>query len=886
MSLPPGHLLGAYRIIGHLGAGGMGDVYRATDTRLGRSVALKLLPDSFAAEPERVARFEREARTLASLNHPHIAQIYDVGGRVPGVSSAYIAMELVEGEDLSQRLTRGPLPLAEALKIARQIAQALDAAHEQAIVHRDLKPANIKLREDGTVKVLDFGLAKAMDNVTGIGATGLANSPTMVSSTPVINPGITSVGMILGTAAYMSPEQAKGLPVDKRADIWAFGVVLYEMVTGRPLFTGDTVQEIVAAVLRHDIDLTELPAKTPLPVRRALHQCLERDLRRRLRDMGDLRLEDDEATAPERTVAAPLWRRLAPWAAAATGILGTWLSLRPADTPAPEPTRTTIALPAGTRLPARNRSIALSPNAATLAVVLVDRATERSQLYLRPLDALEFQPLAGTAGATFPFWSPDGRTLGFFAEEQLRRFDVPGGPVRTIGPATEGRGAVWRADDQIIFAAARPPDLRTAGLFRVHAEGRSAPTPYGPDTPSTHNFHSPTLLPGPAGILVSQTSLGRDEVQSWNVIDEATGAATKVLEEASEVTFAAPGWLLYGLDSLLMAQPFDPSGREPSGKAEVLADRVSIDEPRAAANVTQAGGSIVYVQVPPPPLRLLTWYDLAGRALSTVGEPAPYESVFVSPDGTRAVVQMDGSQLWLVDLATGVRSPFHVGPGRRGENVAWSSDGRRVAFRDPSTGLAVVQRVDGTGPTVTLGTLDANAAWVPHSWTPDGQSVILHIYQGVRGFDLAVMAADGSSEPRRLIETPAQESQGSVSPDGRWLVYLSNESGTQQAYVTAFPHPGQRWPVTGAGATGTGWLSTSELFVVDLEGRVTSVSVQTPSGTPVFGTRRSLLGGAPQPGPGRLATGLNRFLFAPRAGSADAEPALVLLTHWPQAVGQ
>ena len=725
MPVPPGHTLGCYRIESQLGSGGMGEVYRATDTKLGRVVALKLLPASFASDPERLVRFQREARTLAALNHPHIAQVYDAGSDA-AASTAYIAMELVEGEDLSQRIARGPVPIAETLAIARQLVQALDAAHERGIVHRDLKPANIKLREDGTVKVLDFGLAKATDpNAAQAGSEDPASTaPTILANSPTtMSPATTSMGMILGTAGYMSPEQAKGRPVDKRADIWAFGVVLYEMLTGKALFAGETVTEVVAAVIREDISLDALPPDTPRSLRLALERCLERDPRKRLRDIGDLNLDEAGPTDP-RAVAkpTPLLLRIAPWLVAAAGIFGTWLLTRPADVAPPAPIRTSIDLPPGTNLPLRDRAIALSPDGRRLAIVLVDSTTQRSQLHIRSLDSGLFTPLEGTVGAIYPFWSPDGTSVGFFADRELRRFDYPNGPVRTITNATEGRGATWKADDSIVFVAATPPDFQKTGVYRVRADGRAPAESIGSEVAKEFTLHSPRFLPDGSGFFLSRRHVERKESPHWLVMDARTGATSRVIDAAaSEAQYAAPGWLLYVANELLMAQAFDPVTRTASGRAQAIADRVDTDALRATANMTQAAGTLIFHQTPPPPMRRLTWYDIDGRQIATVGEPAAYSEISVSPDGRRAVVTQSDLQLWMIDLESGTRSPFYAGPDRKGADIVWSPDGREVAFRELATHLIIVQQADNPSVSRKIGSVGVRSAWAPSAWTPDGK---------------------------------------------------------------------------------------------------------------------------------------------------------------------
>ena len=469
MALTPGTRLGVYEITAPLGEGGMGQVWRATDTTLGRQVAIKILPDMFAADPERLARFEREAKTLASLNHPHIAAIYGFE-KSPGMHA--LVMELVEGEDLSQRIARGAIPLDEALPIAKQIAEALEAAHEQGIIHRDLKPANIKVRADGTVKVLDFGLAKALDPAA-------ASTPAAMNSPTITSPAMTQAGMILGTAAYMAPEQARGKAVDRRADIWAFGAVLFEMITGKRAFGGDDVAETLANVINKEPAWDALLPAVPTHVRQTLRLCLKKSSRERVPDIGAVRLALDgafETTAPPAalTTAASSRGRLS-WIVATAAVVGmaamawpTLRYLRQTPTPAPPETRLEIATPATSDLV----SFAVSPDGRQ--IVFVASGDGASRLWVRPLDTTAAQPLAGTDGASYPFWSPDSRSIGFFADGQLKRLDLAGGAPQTLAPAQVARGGTWSADGVILSShpAAQGPSLVCPSRAATSSPGR------------------------------------------------------------------------------------------------------------------------------------------------------------------------------------------------------------------------------------------------------------------------------------------------------------------------------------------------------------------------------------------------------------------------------
>jgi hypothetical protein len=414
----------------------------------------------------------------------------------------------------------------------------------------------------------------------------------------------------------------------------------------------------------------------------------------------------------------------------------------------------------------------------------------------------------------------------------------------------------------------------------VPADGRAEPERIGTHAEDGYAVHAPSLLPDGSGFFVSVRRLDGSQ-RSWQLIDTRTGASSQVIERASELRFAPPGWLLYGADGLLLAQPFDISARSASGSPQAIADRVDLDVLRAAGNVSHAAGTLIYLQSPPPPMRLLSWHDVDGRTLSTIGSPAPYEDIWASPDGLRAIVALDDSQLWLVDLASGARAPFYAGPGRRGADVEWSPDGREVAFRELAGNLMVVQPIDGR-PSRTIGSNDTLSAWAPTSWTPDGRSIVLNLYEGLRGNNIAVVNADGSGTPRRIVATDAQEYLGRVSPDGRWLAYVSDESGSAQAYVTAFPNPGLKTAITTAGAAFIAWLSSAELMIADDSEQLQAVTLRLTTDAVGVAGRRPILRGAAQQRPGSFSRGTGRFLLAPVSGAAADAPSLMLLTNWTQ----
>jgi hypothetical protein len=572
LTLPSGTRLGPYEILAPLGAGGMGEVYRARDGKLNRDVAIKVLPEAVAEDAERLARFQREAQVLASLNHPHIAAIY---GLEKSGNIEALVLELVEGETLADRIAGGPIPVDEALGIARQIAEALEAAHGRGIVHRDLKPANVKITPEGKVKVLDFGLAKAL--------TGDRSSPDVTHS-PTLTAAATQAGVVIGTAAYMSPEQARGKSVDKRADIWAFGVVLYEMLAGRKAFEGETVSDTLAAVLRADIDWAALPRETPPSVRRVLRRCLDRDPKTRIHDVADARLELDEApdTGAVASPAVSASGRRAPFllalvALALATLAGWWMALRPRPVAAaPPPIRFAVTLPATDQIPFDDMPV-LDLSRDGLRLVFVSDHDGRHQLFVRTRDRIEPRPVAGTEGASSPFFSPDAQWIAYFADGKLKKVPTEGGVAMTLADAPNNRGGVWLGDDSIVYA----PDF-TSGLMRVSSRGGKPETLTNPDGARGERTHRwPTYLPGPdaavlftIGMLKGPGNYDDAHIAVW---EPATRKMRSVFEGGSMARYAPSGHLIFLRAETLFALPFDAKNRRTTGEPVALNERVSSD---------------------------------------------------------------------------------------------------------------------------------------------------------------------------------------------------------------------------------------------------------------------------------------------------------------------
>jgi Tol biopolymer transport system component len=782
LSLAPGSRFGSFEVVAPLGAGGMGEVYRARDTRLDRQVAVKILLESLARDPDRLSRFEREAKLLAALNHPHIAQIY--GLEESGATRALV-MELVEGPTLADRIAEGPLPLEEALPIARQIVEALEAAHEQGIIHRDLKPANIKVRPDGTVKVLDFGLAKLAE--PGAGGPDSAGAVTM--SPTIMSPAMTQLGVILGTAAYMSPEQARGRAVDKRADIWAFGVVLYEMLTGHRPFKGDDLTETLASVVKDQSDLS----KVPVQVRRLLGRCLEKDPQRRLRAIGDVwdLLDDGVSARPAGgAAAAPIWRRRLPWGvalaasllAAGAGWLA-WARSGAASTPH-EMTRLELTLPPGVELfGSTSRTVASSPDGRSLA--FVGTSLGERQLFLRRLDQFEVTPVHGTEGATTSFFSPDGKALAFATSAgELRTASLVDGLVTTaVRGASILYGAAWTGDDQLVYVH----DGALWQVSRTGGEPTALTTLSGDEV--THAY--PTPLPGDRALLFAVQSKGGQ----WRIDSLTRGARQRqpVLTNATMPLIGPGNRLFFYRDGQLLVSAFDTGTMKTSGSPEqVLESLPNRSEGVPAADVS-AAGMIVYA--PSAAVRRLVWVSRTGVEEPVINETRGYLNPRLSPDGTRIVLQAGG--VWILDLR---RRAFELLPTQSTASNAfptWLPDGRQVMYR---SGLGL--RIENTGGVEPGRTLPGTTEFdYPGAVTPDNQTIVLLRNNPTTSFDLLVAPFSNPAQTRPFAQTPAYEGGGRLSSDGKWLVYVSNESGSNQVYLRSFPDGDRRLQVSTGGGT-------------------------------------------------------------------------------------
>jgi len=831
MTIAPSTRIGPYEVVGSIGAGGMGEVYRARDTRLDRNVAIKALPAQFASDPDRLARFGREAKLLASLNHPNIAGIYGVE-EIQGAN--YLVLEYIDGQSLAERLTKAALPLDEVLDIARQICYGLEAAHEKGIIHRDLKPANIMLTRDGQVKVLDFGLARVAEPA---GDTDQVNSPTITALA-------TQLGVMLGTAAYMSPEQARGRSVDKRTDVWAFGCVLYEMLAGRVAFAGATGSDTVAAVLERAPAWDGLPADTPSTIRRLLRRCLEKDSKRRLRDIGDARIEIDDV----RSGAAPTDRQPAPQGArkalvwtlvtvtlTSAAAITAWM-LRPL--PVPRERRLEISTP-----PTSDASLAMSPDG--LKVVFTATSGGRSQLWLRQLDSGVARPIAGTDRASNPFWSPDGRSIGFFADGKLRRMDIDAGSAKALAAAAVYMGGTWNNDGTILFA-----NNPGGPLLRISAEGGEPVAATRVESPRQRGHLAPQFLPDGRHFLFFVT--GSPEARGVYIGQVDRLEARRLFDADTPAVYAAPSHLLFVREGKLLAQEFNSASLAVSGDAFPLAEQVTAGTTISAS----AAGPIVYRTASAGTLQQqLISLDRSGRELEKIVYPAnAVPGPALAHDGRRIATYrlVNGNMdIWSYEIARRTWDRITFDPG---DDIwpLWSPDDRRMVFGSARSTAVVnlYSKVLSAAPGSEQLLLSTPRGAFPMDWSADGR-FLLYDELGTNGTsDLWALPLEGDRKPFEVVRTDFDEGLGQFSPDGRWVAYQSDRTGRVEVYVRPFPGPGTDVVVSTDGGTQPRWNPDGkELFYIADDDRLMSVPIQF-----------SADGKSPEPGKpvGLFATALGR----------------------------
>jgi Tol biopolymer transport system component len=826
MIIAAGTRLGRYEIRSKLGEGGMGEVYLARDPKLGRDVAIKVLPASLSADAERLARFEQEACAAGSLDHPNVLAVHDVGTEN---GSPYVVSELLEGETLREKLSGAPLPQRKALDYALQIARGLSAAHERGIVHRDLKPENVFVCAHGRVKILDFGLAK----LTQAEAGGVQSEvPTRrVDTDP---------GAVMGTAGYMAPEQVRGQKVDRRADIFSFGCVLYEMLTGRRAFRGESAVDTLSAILKEDPpDLSETNKNISPALERLVLHCLEKNPSARFQSANDLafalealstpsgtRLETDAAATAGTGASGVRRRERLAWAAAALFLLVSlallpfvvaYLRRAPADARAvrfliPAPNRTAFG------------GVAISPDGGRLAFIANDTSGQR-RLWVRPLGSLNAQPLPETDGATIPFWSPDGRFIAYFADGKLKKVDAAGGPPQTIADARNILGGDWNRDGVIIFA----PNS-TDGLYRVSAAGGEV-TPLTTLDKSRENSHRwPQFLPDGRHFLFWSRQVEKSGMYVGSLDSKET---KRVLDTDFNAKYAPPGYLLFVRGSALMAQPFDAGKLELTGEALPVAEQVGLNTASHVVHFTVSeSGALVYDSGGETDSSQLAWYDRAGRKISTVGPPGNYYSIWLSPDEKRVAVERvekGSGDIWLIDVAHNTPTRFTFDPGWDLAPV-WSPDGSRIVFSSARNGPPDLYVKPASGGSNEELLLKTSLVKVAMDWSSDGKFILYKEINDKGKSDLWVLPLEGDRTPRPFLQDDFEKGGAKFSPDVKWVAYSSDESGQKQIYVRPFPGPGGEYQVSNSGGTSPRWRRDGkELFYLSLDGKLMAVEVKAGS---------------------------------------------------------
>ena len=875
-----GKTLSHYKVLEKIGQGGMGEVYRAEDTSLKRDVAIKVLPEQFTKDPQRLARFEREAQLLAQLNHPNIAAIY---GFEEADDVRFLAMELVPGETLAERVAKGPVPVKEALEVCRQIAEGVEAAHDKGVIHRDLKPANVKVTPEGKVKILDFGLAKAYE----------AESPvTDISQSPTLTEEMTRAGVILGTAAYMSPEQARGKPVDKRSDVFAFGCVLYELLTGKRAFGGETVTDTLAKILEGEPDWNVISQTVPSTIRFLLGRCLQKDPGKRLQHIDGARILIEEALTGSTTVSpilgaiqAPLWKRALPWSLAGLMALITGLALWNLRSTVPTPStprlqpavRLVVDLPVREVLSGMTRpALALSPDDNHLAFVATRGDTE--QLYLHSMDRPEAEPIPETEYAVHPFFSPNSQWLGFFAGGKLKKVSVSGGsPVVLSEVASPYTTVSWDSDETIVLTR-----HAASIISRVPAAG-GTPEPLTSMENEESGHWSPQILPGGKGLLFTVDVSG----DSHTVVQSLeTNERKVVLRGIADAQYVPTGHLVYPQNGTLMAVVFDLEKLEvDSAPVPILQDVMQPSGPHPGTHLTFSHtGDLVYVSdVGREMGNTLVWVDRQGGEQLLSAPPRVYSQPRLSPDGQRLSVQIIDPQIdiWVYDIRrdTWTRLTF-----QEGVNPLWTPDGKWITFQSNRSGPRSLFRkpADGTGAAEQF--LTTGYALTPHSWSPDGTALAFTEVHPTTSGDIWVLSlGEGERKPQPLIQTPFAETGAVFSPDGHWLAYRSSESGGQEIYVQPYPTTGAKWQISTGGGDEAQWAHSGEELFYRSGDKMMAVEIKT-NPTFIAGTPKLLFEGSyVRYGPrANYDVTLNgqRFLMIKKSDQESTVSQLEVIQNW------
>jgi eukaryotic-like serine/threonine-protein kinase len=890
MALSAGDKVGHYEVVSLLGQGGMGEVYRVRDTKLKRDVALKVLPATLLRDPERMARFQREAEVLASLDHPNIGPIY---GMAESGDCFGLVLALVEGPTLADRIREGPLLVDEAVTIAKQIVEALEFAHDRGIIHRDLKPGNIKITPEGVVKVLDFGLAKVLEDEPL--NSSLANSPTMTM-------GHTHAGMILGTAAYMSPEQAVGRPVDRRSDVFSFGAVLYEMLAGKSAFVGSTSPDVLEAVVKNEPAWSELPADTPDTIQRLLRRCLAKDRRQRLQAIGEARIVLENPGGTDSTQATSQPQKKLPWVMAAMFLLGFGVvSFVHFHEQPPKLEVTRFAVPAPDKTSFTAAAPAISPDGRTLAFAAID-GEGHSQIWLRTMNSSEAHALPGTEGASAPvFWSPDGHSLAFAGRSlaRLMSIDVAGGPAQTLCPATAGVPiGAWSPAGIIVFQG-------NDGLMKVPAGGGTCVPVTRLDSKRGELRHTgPSFLPdGRHFLYLRVASKEEDSGVSVGSLDAKPGEQSSrvIAKGASPATYVpsagrANGYLMFLRQGALMAQPFAADTLSLAGDAVPIVEHVVANPDLFTVSEE---GTLVYRGGVSSGSRQLTWFDRSGRSLESLGAPGAYSTLSVSPDGKRvafglADTAQNNTDIWVTDLAQGTTNRFTF-DSAVDDMPVWSPDGSQIVWSSQREGGSnLYQRASNLAGDETA-LLRSPEPKFPQDWSSDGRFLIYSVNRGDRGgtnLDLWLLSLRGEQKTTQFLATPFMESQGRFSPDSRCIAYVSNESGKNEVYVRSFSSDGkaggQQMISQGGGSQPLWRRDGKELFYISAERKVVAVPVSTAPtfqrvGAPVALFTAPIYGAGRNPNTHRWAAMPNgqKFIII----SVLTEPAsesISVITNWKQ----